>query len=548
MWKVTSLDVTQCAQLAYLDCYGNSFATLDVSRNLQLEALSCSDNPLSVLDVSNNPKLKTIRCRNNGLATLDVSKNPQLEVLDCGSYVSGADLGDPSLIIANSLTTLDLSNNPQLTTLDCSGNPLGSLDVTNNPQLASLDCSNNSLSSLDVSNNPKLTYLNCTHNRIADATALWGLMVRFGTSSVLPQDVSESVPFSVTFDSQGGSSVAGRSAVPGSAVGALPVPTRAGHAFDGWFTAPTGGTQVTAATMVTAHVTWYAHWTAVTHTVAFKGWDGKAIGAAQAVAHGSAAVAPSAPPRTGHTFAGWDTEFSSVVSDLTVTATYKLNTHTVKLDANGGRVSGKSSASGKRNHGQPLGALAKPARSGHDFLGWYTGKAGGKQVSAATKVAKDVTYYAHWKASSATVTLNANGGKLGRAATASVARAKGATLGRLATPARSGYDFQGWYTAKSGGKKVAAGTKVTRNVTYWAHWKAKTYTVKLAANGGKVAGKASASVKRTYSSKLGKLSVPKRTGYSFQGWYTSKSGGKKVTSATRVTKAVTLYAHWKRGR
>jgi uncharacterized repeat protein (TIGR02543 family) len=398
-----------------------------------------------------------------------------------------------------------------------------------------------------VGANPKLATLDCTHNRIADATALWGLTVRFGAGSVLPQDVSEPAPFSVAFDSQGGGSVAGRSVVPGSPVGALPVPARAGHAFDGWFTAPAGGAQVTAATVVTAHVTWYAHWTAVAHTVTFRGWDGRAIGAAQAVAHGAAAAAPKAPPRTGHTFTGWDTGFASVASDLTVTAQYRANTYTVKLDANGGRVSGKASASVRRDYGQALGTLAKPARSGHDFLGWYTAKAGGQKASATAKVTKSVTYYAHWRANGPVVTLNAAGGKVGGAATASVVKAKGTAVGRLATPTLTGYAFQGWFTGKAKGTKVTTKTRVSKNVTYWAHW-AKVHTVKLNANGGKVGGKASASVKKTHNAKLGKLATPKRSGYQFLGWYTGKSGGKKVTASTKATKAVTLYAHWKRVR
>jgi uncharacterized repeat protein (TIGR02543 family) len=38
-----------------------------------------------------------------------------------------------------------------------------------------------------------------------------------------------------------------------------------------------------------------------------------------------------------------------------------------------------------------------------------------------------------------------------------------------------------------------------------------------------------------------------RIGYKFQGWYTKKSGGKKIKSTTEMPiKNVTCYAHWKR--
>ena len=47
-------------------------------------------------------------------------------------------------------------------------------------------------------------------------------------------------------------------------------------------------------------------------------------------------------------------------------------------------------------------------------------------------------------------------------------------------------------------------------------------------------------------SPYGEMCVPVRSGYSFNGWYTSISGGNKVTSSTIVTSttAHTLYAHW----
>ncbi|MCL2687524.1 MAG: InlB B-repeat-containing protein, partial [Methanobrevibacter sp.] len=40
--------------------------------------------------------------------------------------------------------------------------------------------------------------------------------------------------------------------------------------------------------------------------------------------------------------------------------------------------------------------------------------------------------------------------------------------------------------------------------------------------------------------------TPKKTGYVFNGWYTKKSGGTKITTATKVKKKVTHYAHWKK--
>ncbi len=69
------------------------------------------------------------------------------------------------------------------------------------------------------------------------------------------------------------------------------------------------------------------------------------------------------------------------------------------------------------------------------------------------------------------------------------------------------------------------------------------YTVTFNANGGSCST-ATKSVK--YSASYGTLPTPTRSGYTFNGWYTSASGGTKVTTSTMVTATGnhTLYAHW----
>ena len=65
----------------------------------------------------------------------------------------------------------------------------------------------------------------------------------------------------VTFNANGGAtSVASREIEEGSAIGELPTAAREGYKFLGWFTAASEGMQVTADTIVTADVTWFAVW------------------------------------------------------------------------------------------------------------------------------------------------------------------------------------------------------------------------------------------------------------------------------------------------
>jgi uncharacterized repeat protein (TIGR02543 family) len=71
-----------------------------------------------------------------------------------------------------------------------------------------------------------------------------------------------------------------------------------------------------------------------------------------------------------------------------------------------------------------------------------------------------------------TVTFNANGGKLDKGAPTSIQRNKGTALGQVFNPTRTGYTFTGWYTSKaSNATRALPETKVTRNITLYAHWK-----------------------------------------------------------------------------
>ncbi len=62
------------------------------------------------------------------------------------------------------------------------------------------------------------------------------------------------------------------------------------------------------------------------YTVTFLDWDGTVL-SVQEVDYGAAAQAPADPVREGYSFTGWDVDFSSVTSDLTVTAQYSIKSY-----------------------------------------------------------------------------------------------------------------------------------------------------------------------------------------------------------------------------
>ncbi len=116
----------------------------------------------------------------------------------------------------------------------------------------------------------------------------------------------------------------------------------------------------------------------------------------------------------------------------------------------------------------------------------------------------------------------------------------------LPTATKEGYTFAGWYTASSGGTKVEdGGTLVSiSDHTLYAHWNANKYTVSFENNDG---SGITSDKEVVYNSSYGELPIPKRTGYTFVGWFTEATDdGTQIKSNSKFTLAdnQTLYAHW----
>ncbi len=131
------------------------------------------------------------------------------------------------------------------------------------------------------------------------------------------------------------------------------------------------------------------------------------------------------------------------------------------------------------------------------------------------------------------------------------------TLASLTVPSgpdRPGYTFNGWYDAASGGNKVTTFTP-TSNRTLYAHWSpisySITYDVNKPSNASSNPAQGTPSASVVFAAKPGSITVPSLTGWTFQGYYTEKSGGTQIIKAdgTAATgwyfpSSKTLYAHW----
>ncbi|MCL2632207.1 MAG: InlB B-repeat-containing protein, partial [Coriobacteriia bacterium] len=120
--------------------------------------------------------------------------------------------------------------------------------------------------------------------------------------------------------------------------------------------------------------------------------------------------------------------------------------------------------------------------------------------------------------------------------------------------ALTGYNFIGWAYeqdattpdfALDGTAFDPAWFEIDSNVELYAVWQARSdILVTFNANGGTAAVPGSKYV--TYDAAYGTLATTSRTGHTFLGWFTSPTGGTRVTSDTIVTNANdhTLYAQW----
>jgi len=83
--------------------------------------------------------------------------------------------------------------------------------------------------------------------------------------------------YTISFNANGGSvsTTSGRTSERDGRLSSLPAPVRSGHAFDGWFTAMTGGTRVTVNYVFSGNTTIYAQWIVNTCTQ-WSSWSVKA--------------------------------------------------------------------------------------------------------------------------------------------------------------------------------------------------------------------------------------------------------------------------------
>ena len=288
----------------------------------------------------------------------------------------------------------------------------------------------------------------------------------------------------VTFDANGGICAEQTKSVTFEATyGTLPTPTRTGYVFSGWYTAKTGGTLVTSSTTVStaSDHTLYAQWTPSPYTVSLDqqgGWNGTISVIAD---YEQPMPTPITLPEKQFTVTFDGTGGTPEVPSLQAVCTFLGY-----FASRGGVGTQYYTSTGASAHiwDVPQNStiyanwqtseivLPNASRDGYSFSGWFSDRVNTDFIGNAGEyyqVNDNTTLYASWTANTYNVFFDANTGYCYLEKKEVLYDDR---YGELPLATKTGYYFQGWYTAPVGGTKVEEDdiVKITSDQTLYAQW------------------------------------------------------------------------------
>lgn len=384
-------------------------------------------------------------------------------------------------------------------------------------------------------------------------------------------------------------------------VGKMPKePTRAGYTFAGWYNTPKPAetdkpVTLDAFTVADAkNKTLYAHWNPVQYQVTLDPNGGTLASDKINVTYKGkySELSGKTPDRKGYTFAGWytakdggdkvehDTEVQLIEphtlyahwtpKPASLTIDYQLPDDFDDTDKKYPDLKNVEIKIGEKFSTAGLPKEPAPYYYGDpkvmfEFDEWYTTPNDrnpdkkGSWVNPQTPLTADmvdddkITLYARW--SMPVGLCNNYDGKATETTRpdSTVKFVIGSAYGsKLPTPTRTGYTFMGWFTkpGDDGVQKTATDIAKREFTKLYARWTTSAYVVTLDPTDGAFSEEQKIRSKEfnhndPYGDFLTKYIPTAPAGHTFDGWYTEKEGGRKLTASDRVTKGGTIYAHWK---
>ena len=203
----------------------------------------------------------------------------------------------------------------------------------------------------------------------------------------------------------------------GTALTAEDAPVKEGYTFSGWEGLPE--------TMPAHDVTVYGSFSINTYNAVFK-IDGEVVATVPTVFN-EPVVAPAAPEKEGHTFAGWqDVPELMPAHDIEIQGSYTVNSYKLVY-----MVDGAEYKSYDVDYGTALTAEEAPVREGYTFSGW--------EGLPETMPAHDVTVYGSFSINTYNAVF-----KIGEEVVATVPTVFNEPVVAPDAPEKEGHTFAGW--------------------------------------------------------------------------------------------------------
>ena len=312
--------------------------------------------------------------------------------------------------------------------------------------------------------------------------------------------------YTITFETDGGSTISSITKNYGEAVSAPNDPNKAYHTFAGW-------DKEIPATMPAQNVTIKALWNVNNYTITFDTDGGSEINPITQ-AYGTEIIKPNNPEKEGYVFVGWDKEipYTMPADNMSITAKWKEATKNVRFDPNGGKWSDDSTLSKTEvlKFSDDAYGYQAPTKNGYDFGGW--------QKQEAAVQGSDETYVAIWNLGK-TVTFKdgdviyEDNYAFGETVTAPILAEK---VGHTFV----GWDLVGVNGVGNGFKDQVISVMGNENITYVAIWKANEYTVYFYNENDELIE----AITKEYGAPFGISITPIKTGHTFVGWDLKKDG------------------------
>ena len=357
--------------------------------------------------------------------------------------------------------------------------------------------------------------------------------------------------------------------------------SRPGYTFDHWSTTASGsgGTNYQSGDTydTPSDLTLYAQWTATSYTITYSpnGGSGSASSTYTVASPATVDSGTSFSHSGTSTFVSWNTaadgsgvsvtpgsSYGLVPASGTTTTLYAIwlaNTyHLVTYDPNGGTGTGPSEVSSISSQSITISSRGGLTKTGFNFAGWATtpnATTAAYTTGSVYSGSSNLALYAVWVPVTYTVAYDLNGGSGTAPGSQSFTVTAGATIAN-ATPTRTGYTFDGWWSTDSsgqGGTTLIAGDVYAdpASLVLYAVWTPIDYKLTYDANGGvgETPNDETFNISTGVTIQSG-ASTLSRVGYSFDGWWNTAADGNGTTTYVagdlyKQAADLNLYAVWK---